>query len=340
MNPGLHDVLIGTSSAIVRLRRLIEVVAPSDLPVLIQGPTGAGKEVAAHALHAASGRRGPLVATNICAVPETMVEEELFGHDRGAYTGAVGERVGYVEEANEGTLLLDEMGSLSRAVQTKLLRVLDTHTFRRLGSARDRTSTFRLVCATNESLDQGVRDHRVRLDLYQRIAGVKIDVPPLVDHLEDLPALVEHFVVAAASRRLPVREFTSCAFRRLARHTWPGNVRELLFVVERALVLGTRDTVDGNTIEWLIGDSASPEHAVYQADELLHGRLVALLARHQGRTGVVAQELGVDRSTIYRWMRRFCLATPTAATRNTRARRISQAGEDVRANESGRMTLR
>jgi DNA-binding NtrC family response regulator len=195
----IADLLVGESAVMVRLRDLVLRLAPARLPVLVQGPTGAGKELVAQALHRASGRKGRCVAFNACAIPDAMFEDALFGHVRGAFSGASHDHTGYLGEANGGTVFMDEIGSLGIDAQAKLLRAVETRVFRPVGARRDQESDFRLVTATNVRLGDLVGTGRFRPDLAHRISAAVITVPALAEHPEDIPALAEHFAREAAA---------------------------------------------------------------------------------------------------------------------------------------------
>lgn len=296
--------MVGESQAIRRVRALVATVAPTRLPVLIEGPTGSGKELVAQAIHRDSRRQGAMVAFNVCAIGDAMFEDALFGHVRGAYTGALSDAQGYLREADGGTVFLDEVSGLASGLQAKLLRAIETGTFRPIGARRDASSQFRLVAATNESLGCLVAEGRFRQDLAHRVAGLTIAVPPLRDRAEDIPALTEHFARQVAADAA-VQE---CAIRALQEWTWPGNIRELRQVVEWALVLGgNRLTggVVGVALEQRVNGGSRPteganaDHAIAVRHELL-----SALERHGWRTEDVARELGVHRATLYRRMRR------------------------------------
>ena len=226
--------LIGSSTAIARLRALIAQVGPSDAPVLVTGPSGSGKELAARAIHAASARaRGPFIAVNCGAIPRDLLESELFGHERGAFTGAHATRIGKFEAAAGGTLFLDEIGDMPIDMQVSLLRVLEEKRFERVGSTVTQPTDVRIVSATHRDLDAAILDGRFREDLYYRLNVLPIRMPALGDRREDVPELIAHFCVPLGERA-PL--FAADARARLLVHDWPGNVRELRNFVERAAV--------------------------------------------------------------------------------------------------------
>jgi DNA-binding NtrC family response regulator len=238
---GLSTDIVTRSPAMKDVLLMLSKVAPAKMPVLIEGESGVGKELLAQYLHRQSPRNArAFVDLNCAAVPAALLESELFGHERGAFTGAGTEKPGLVEVADGGTLFLDEVGEMASEIQSKFLRVLDSGTFYRVGATRKRRADFRLVAATNRDLRAEVAAGRFRKDLFFRIHGVRVVVPPLRDRPEDIAILVDHF-----ARALPnARPFSRQARAALAAHDWPGNVRELRFAVERANLLA-----DGATIE-------------------------------------------------------------------------------------------
>lgn len=221
-------------------------VAPRDTTVLILGETGSGKDVAAQALHAASGRSGEFVAINCAAIPAELLESELFGHEKGAFTGAERRHIGQFELAQDGTLFLDEIGDMPLALQTKLLRVLETRKFRRVGGSSDVTSNFRLIAATHRDLRSLVKEGKFREDLMYRLGVLEFKIPPLRDRTADIPVIIKHIVfgINAGGRSVAEPSFTMDAMRILANYEWPGNVRELRNVVERALVFFENEHID------------------------------------------------------------------------------------------------
>jgi DNA-binding NtrC family response regulator len=308
---GLAELIIGQSPAIRRVRDLILRAAPSHLPVLIHGPTGAGKELVADALHRASGRPGAIVAFNVCAIGDTMFEDTLFGHVRGAYTGAAADRRGYLAEADRGTLFLDEVSGLPMALQAKLLRAVETRTYRPVGSTADRRSDFRLVSATNEELGARVREGLFRADLAHRLSGLVIDVPPLTARRDDIPLLARHFAAAVATSDGTPARLSDAALRVLQGHDWPGNVRELRHVVECAIVLADSPVLHARDLIEVLAQSV--QGAVPHDEPLLEERaaLEAVLRRCEWNTEAAALELRVHRSTLYRWMKRLGIRVPS-----------------------------
>ena len=235
--------LVGQSQPLENVRRAVARVAPTDALVLIRGESGVGKELIARAVHFNSRRKeGPFVCVNCAALTESLLESELFGHEKGAFTGAGARRAGKFEQAHGGTLFLDEIGEMSPEIQAKFLRVLEGQPFERVGGGEAVTVDVRVVTATNRDLELAVREKRLRRDLFFRLQVIEIIVPPLREHPEDLPAIAQHFLDRFASQtHRKVRGFSPSALSKLMKHPWPGNVRELRNVVERAVILSDRE---------------------------------------------------------------------------------------------------
>jgi transcriptional regulator with GAF, ATPase, and Fis domain len=233
-----YPMLLGASPLMEDLRGVVQQVASSDSTVLILGESGTGKEVVAQSLHHHSGRRGPLVAINCGAIPASLLESELFGHERGAFTNAVSNRVGRFEQAHEGTLFLDEVGELNSELQVKLLRVLQERTFERVGGVRSLRVDARILAATNQDLEVAVQEGRFRADLFYRLNVISLKVPPLRSRKSDIPLFVNHFIRRFNQRTGTTIEGISMESTEiLQRHDWPGNVRELENVIERVAVM-------------------------------------------------------------------------------------------------------
>lgn len=242
--------IIGTSDAIDQVLEMTVQIAPVDMSVLISGESGTGKEMVARAIHKMSRRSSrPMVTVNCGAIPEGIIESELFGHKKGAFTGATEDRKGYFEEADMGTLLLDEIGETPLATQVKLLRVLETGEFMRVGETRSRKVDVRVIAATNKDLARECEKGSFRKDLYFRLRTVTIDVPPLRHRIEDLDLLVERFALEfSRSNDIVFRGFTSDALRVMKQYDWPGNVRELKNFVERVIVLEKGDRISSELV--------------------------------------------------------------------------------------------
>lgn len=244
--PGLNEAIVGAEAGLREVMEAVRQVARSDAPVLILGETGTGKEVVARAVHSQSRRaNGPFLRVNCGAIPPELIDSELFGHERGSFTGAAATRKGWFERADAGTLFLDEIGELTLAAQVRLLRVLQDGSFQRVGGERTLNVDVRVVAATNRDLRQAVRDGQFREDLWFRVAVFPIPLPPLRERLQDLPALAAHFALRAAERLgLPPRMPGAADLALLSAYPWPGNVREFASVIERAAILG-----DGRQLE-------------------------------------------------------------------------------------------
>lgn len=237
--------LIGSSTAMTTVYSMIEKVAQTDVSVLITGESGTGKEIVAREIHTRSqSRPGSFVALNCAAMPEELIESELFGHEKGAFTGAAGKRIGKFEAAHKGTLFLDEVGDMSLSTQAKVLRVLEERQFQRLGSNETLSSDVRIISATNKNLEKEVEEHRFREDLYYRLCVVKIDLPPLRERKSDIPALAHAFCnrYTLAYKSDPLR-ISKQALKELIEYDWPGNVRQLRNCIERAVVLTESDEI-------------------------------------------------------------------------------------------------
>ena len=310
--PDLGNSFIGNSPEFRRLLNLIDRVAPSDSTVLITGETGAGKERVAKLLHARSSRRSrPFVIVECAALQESLLQSELFGHERGAFTGADHAKPGLFEVANGGTIFLDEIGEISPATQTKLLRVLDTSTFRHVGSTREIRVDVRILTATNRDVPAMVRQGLFRQDLFYRLSTITLEVPPLRARVEDVILLAQHFVAVLNERFGSNKQMGDAALDLLRQHSWPGNVRELLHVVEAALVLCEGSQVlpehlpaslrKENVVppaESSRGNSPLPS---LQEAELAHIRMA--LAASKGHRGNAAKTLGISERNLYRKLR-------------------------------------
>jgi DNA-binding NtrC family response regulator len=298
--------LVGTSRAMRALREQLAVLAASDASALLVGESGTGKEVAARAIHAMSARRArAFVAVNAAAIPEGLIESEVFGHEQGAFTGAVAARAGCFEQADGGTLFLDEIGEMPVALQPKLLRVLEDGRARRLGSAREVAFDVRVLAATNRDPAEAVRDGRVREDLLYRLNVFEITMPPLRDRASDVPLLVRHFIHAFNRKHgTSVEAVREAALERLGAWHWPGNVRELRNVIERAVVIARHGWIEPSHLPAYVkadpGGHARPLELPPRTTLAEAERMVVLSALE--RTGhnkaAAARELGLDVKTI------------------------------------------
>lgn len=296
--------IIGKSPAMQSVFRLVERVGPTDKPILIQGESGTGKELIARALHQSSHLADkPLVVINCAALPDTLLESELFGYEKGAFTGAVGMKQGLFEVADGGTLFIDEIGELAGELQAKLLRVLEDGSLRRVGSVKERRVHVRLVAATNRDLQDEVRAKRFREDLYYRINVLTLELPPLRQRAGDLRLLVEHFAGdewQIDSEVIPVLE----------RYSWPGNVRQLQNAIDRAKILADDDHIHVDNLPPEIVASAH-EQPTFSAtgdvdlDTLTRQHIVATYGRHHGNKARTARALGIGRRTLYRLLEKY-----------------------------------
>jgi DNA-binding NtrC family response regulator len=313
---GKADFMVGVSAVLTRTKETIAAVAPSDINVLIQGESGSGKELVARAIHENSDRASRnFVPVDCCTLQEKLFESELFGHEKGAFTGADRQKRGLIEGAEGGTLFLDEIGEIDTSIQAKLLRVLETGTFRRVGGTKDLHANARIVAATNRDLEAISREGQFRADLYYRLSTFVIEVPPLRERREDIPYLATHFVQNHNFSRRINKGISGEALRRLTAYDWPGNVRELRNVIERAIILSR----DSNSIR--------PEHLAFGTgggkggvkvnvsfdhdptlEELQAEYLRLQLSKHSGHRAKVAEVLAVSERNIYRLIRRYGLA--------------------------------
>lgn len=306
-------LMVGQSERLAEVYHLIGRLAPVDVPTLITGETGTGKELGAKELHRLSARgRRPFVVVNAAALPESLIESELFGHRRGAFTGALSDRVGLVEQADGGTLFIDELGELPLAMQSKLLRVLQERAVTRLGETQPRPVDFRLVCATHRTLAEMVAAGTFREDLFYRIAGAEIRMPSLRERIEDIPLLAEHFRKSFALRHgLPDKEWSQDALFALAENPWTGNVRELENVVSRAFVMAEGQVIQRRDLG-AAGGALAPETTAVEASALitlndardvwLRNYLIQALKRHKGRRSDTAKALGIGERTLFRYI--------------------------------------
>jgi len=310
---GRRSALVGESPAMQQVRALISRVAPTEARVLLSGESGTGKELAAAAVHAASRRSTrAFVTVNCAAIPRDLVESEMFGHERGAFTGATERRLGRFELAHQGTLFLDEIGDLSADAQAKLLRTLETGDLQRLGAETAQRVDVRIVAATNRRLEDAVADGDFREDLFFRLNVFPIRLPPLRERLDDLPILVAHIAERLRPRQAPA--FTTSALEALVGYSWPGNVRELANLVERLIIL-CGPTVDGEAVRQVLRGGPPPPSASATLGRPLsealdgyeRGLIAAALSQAHGSVAEAARLLQTDRANLYRRMRRLGL---------------------------------
>ncbi|MBI2383496.1 MAG: sigma-54-dependent Fis family transcriptional regulator [Gammaproteobacteria bacterium] len=304
--PSGLDPLLGCSAPMERLYAQLRRIAPTPLPVLVLGESGTGKELVARAVHDLSPRRAaPFVPVNCGAIPATLIEAELLGHERGSFTGAERRRAGYFEHAHGGTLLLDEVGEMPVAMQIKLLRVLEGHSFHRVGGSEPVTVDVRVVAASNRDLRDAVRDGRFREDLMYRLSALPVRVPALRERPDDIPLLARHFLDELNAREGTRKTFSRQCLKEFALHTWPGNVRELKNAVSRAFILADR------VIDRPFGGLAPAWPTPLRRDACLEVRvgtplaqaqralILATLERFGGNKGRAAAALGVSLKTLY-----------------------------------------
>jgi two-component system nitrogen regulation response regulator NtrX len=310
--------MIGESYAMAQLREQVAMAAPTNGRVLIHGENGTGKELVARSIHALSRRRaGPFVEVNCAAIPEELIESELFGHVKGAFTGALADRRGKFEMADGGTLFLDEIGDMSLKTQAKVLRALQEQVVEPVGGTNHVRVDVRVLAATNKELTAEIRAGRFREDLYFRLNVIPIDVPPLRDRADDIPLLAEHFTADLAREygRRP-KKLDPGAITGLRSYRWPGNVRELRNVIERLMIMVPGDTITLHDLAFLDGGALGAAEAeagtplpLHEArDRFERDYILRALAAQQGNISRTAEALGVERSNLYRKMRAFGIA--------------------------------
>src|SRR6202046_2155689 len=299
--------IIGNSLALQQVLGMVRIVAPTDATVLINGETGTGKELIAEAIHKCSERfSGPFVTVNCAAIPAGLLESELFGHERGAFTGAVARSVGRFERAHRGTLFLDEIGDLPLELQPKILRVIQERQFERLGGAATIHTDVRVICATHRNLLEMVDDREFRADLFYRLSVFPIELPPLRERPEDIPLLVHHFATDHADRmQKPIKDISEEFMSVLVRHSWPGNVRELQNFIERSVILSTGAVLNGPLPQVRRGPKSSAPVTLEDAER---SQILRILQQTQGvvggRNGAAAR-LGVKRTTLMSMIKRL-----------------------------------
>jgi two-component system nitrogen regulation response regulator NtrX len=312
-----QHTMVGESPAMLHLREQVALAAPTNGRVLILGENGTGKELVARTIHYSSRRKsGPFIEVNCAAIPEELIESELFGHARGAFTGAVADKPGRFEQANDGTIFLDEIADMSLKTQAKVLRVLQEQVMERVGGTQRIKVDVRVLAATNKDLPAEIRAGRFREDLYFRLNVIPIFVPALRDRQQDIPMLAEHFmaILAAEYGRRPKR-LASEAAARLQQYGWPGNVRELRNVIERVIIMVAGDTITAQDLGFLGRDGADgvpeapkdgPLRPLSEArDEFEKDYILQTLAAQQGNMSRTAEVLGVERSNLYKKLRAF-----------------------------------
>ena len=314
--------LAGNSPVMVRLKAQIERVAPTDAWVLIRGEHGTGKELVAQTIHRLSPvAHKPMVELNCAAIPEELIESELFGHEKGAFTGATGSRRGKFDLANGGMLFLDEIGDMSLKTQAKILRILQEQKFERVGGSKTIAVSVRVLAATNKDLEQEIEQGTFRADLFYRLNVVPIFVPPLRERLEDLPLLVEDFVAEFGRKGFGRKRFAKAAMLAMSQHPWPGNVRELRNFVERAMIMSVDEEVGEAEVRQLLGGGgkvapvSAEEHLVqyrhlpYKEAKRFFERayLDMQLAANSGNISQTAEQIGLERSHLHKKMKTLAM---------------------------------
>ncbi|MFA6445015.1 MAG: sigma 54-interacting transcriptional regulator, partial [Sterolibacterium sp.] len=308
-----NDDLVGNSPSIGTVNRLIDIAAPYDSCVLITGESGTGKEIVSRRIHALSERRtGPFIAVNCSAIPENLIESELFGYQRGAFTGAEHAKIGLFEAADGGTLFFDEINNTSLSFQAKLLRVLQDGMFFRVGETKPRYVNVRLLAASNKPLKDLVANGSFRMDLYYRLKLIEIDIPPLRERLGDIPLLVNYFIARHSVRmKKPVKGITTKALNLLVHHDWPGNGRELENVVQRMIIFTTTDLLDVDVVPPELADVKEPrlraidEIWPQSLEEVEMTVIARTLQKNNGNRAVTAEILGIDKSTLWRKIKQY-----------------------------------
>ncbi len=318
-NIGLRQILesryriVGESPSIKELMKQIEVAAPTNGRVFICGENGTGKELVARMIHLRSRRvKGPFVEVNCAAIPEELIESELFGHEKGSFTGALFRKQGKFELADGGTIFLDEVGDMSLKTQAKVLRALEEQSFTRVGGTKTITTDVRVIAASNKNIEEEIRAGRFREDLYYRLNVIPFFIQPLRERREDIPHLIEHFMQLFSSEHgLPPKALTAEAMQRLMAYNWPGNVRELKNLVERLMIMTTSDGIGvGDIPPGVAGDAAVPPAEGGEIASLKDARqeferryIKEVLDRFEGNVSHAAKVLGIERSNLHRKLR-------------------------------------
>ena len=309
--------IIGKNKKMQHLFTQIQTAAAADITVLIQGETGTGKELVAKSIHDNSPRKaGPFVVVNCAAIPEGLIESELFGHERGAFTGATERRIGQFEHANTGTLFLDEIGDMQPALQAKLLRVLQEREFQRVGGTNTISTDIRVLTATHRDLADAVKEGDFRLDLYHRLGAFRIVIPSLRERREDIAILAHHFLKKyAAATEKSVRAISTDALQVLTQHDFPGNVRELENIIESAILFETTDLLQRQSLPLSLAqgnsqtatDSPTDTAVILPLDEVERRAIVYALKVMDNNISNTAQALGIGRTTLYRKLKQYNL---------------------------------
>ncbi|MBI5636813.1 MAG: sigma-54-dependent Fis family transcriptional regulator [Nitrospinae bacterium] len=314
------DNIVGQSKKMLKVYEKVRVVAESDATVLIRGETGTGKELIARAIHRHSQRRNRnFIRMNCAAIPESLLEAELFGHERGAFTGAIQQRKGKFEASNGGTIYLDEIGEISMAVQAKLLRVLQEGEFDRMGGNDTITVDTRVITTTNRNLEEAIREGTFRLDLFYRLNVIPIYLPSLRERKEDIPLLVHHFIKKFAKKNnKEITSISPAAMAAITQYDWPGNVRELENIIERAVVLAAKDRLDKIEIPGMPGNNGKALHITGQEAGFQSAKkkviesfethyLSHVLKKHRGNISAAAKEAGLDYKNFHNKLKKYHL---------------------------------
>lgn len=312
--------LVGSSLAMKKIKTQIELIAKGDSRVLILGESGTGKELVARMIHSLSPRaNAPFVEVNCAAIPQELIESELFGHEKGAFTGAVERKIGKFELANEGTLFLDEIGDMSLLTQAKLLRVIETQKFQRVGGTRDITVNVRIISATNKDLTEEIKKGRFREDLYYRLNVVPIYIPPLRERKEDIPELISYFMDEFSREKgWRMKKIDSEAMKMLQNYDWPGNVRELRNAVERLMIMVPKDTIETTDIEstgiirnTLKGEKYFSYNTLREArDAFERDFILKKLQENNWNMTKTAEVIGIERSNLYKKIKSLGITLP------------------------------
>ncbi len=307
-----YENIVGRNKEIKQIISVLESVAQTDTSVLITGESGTGKELAARAIHLNSSRKtGPFIAVNCSAFVESLIESELFGHEKGAFTGAIKTKIGKFELAQGGTLFLDEIGDLSIAVQTKLLRVLETREFERVGGNKTIKMDARIIAATNKNLSEEIAAKRFREDLFYRINVINIHLPPLRERMDDLPLLINHFIEKFNLKfNKNIKQFSSTAYELLMEYDWPGNIRELENVVEHCFVLCNNNIIDVDCLPKRLRNIQNKNNFtnnsnIQNIEEVEKELIISTLKRNMWNRTKTAKELNINPSTLWRKMKKY-----------------------------------
>ena len=305
----IPDNLIGESEEMLKIFELINSVAPADTTVLIRGESGTGKELVAKAIHLNSRRKYfPIVTVNCGAIAETLLESEFFGHEKGAFTGANYRRKGKFEMANGGTIFLDEIGSITPKMQVELLRIIETKKFSRVGGNEIITSDFRVIAATNEPLEDLVKQGKFREDLYYRLNVFSLFIPPLRERKKDIPTLAYHFLKKYGSAmNKNITKISDEAMEFLNNFEWPGNVRELENAIERAVVVGKTDSIELTDLPFLAKQTPEPEYGALSLSDVEKKHIEKILIRNNWNINRSAEILGIERATLYNKISKYGL---------------------------------